>query len=86
MTEMHETDLDYIKNLIDRVNGYPDLDAAIHAANQDIAMISKDIAIMYGIDPFIRSLKNALEALEDHHDRYEEYHKIFKDLQEIETL
>ena len=86
MTEINETDLDYIKNLIDRINGYPDLDAAIFAAHQDVAMITKDVAIMFGIDPLIRSLKNAINAFESHHDRYEEYHKIFLDLNTIKEL
>ena len=81
-----ETDLDYITRLVERTSTYSDLGSAIHAANQSVAVISRDIAIICGPDFISNALRGGLEAYELHHERYEEYHKIFKDLTTIEGL
>ena len=81
-----ETDFDFITRLVEKVGTYPDLDSAIHAANQGIAMIARDLAILNGPDYCKASLISGSKAFEEHHERYEEYHKIFKDLTTIEKL
>ena len=87
MTDILETDLDYIQGLVDQL---PKLGLNVSQINdQGIGLftnILRDLAIANGPIFVIVALKTALEAYVEHRDRYQEYHKIFKDLKEIKEL